>query len=496
MERQKSGRRVSRGGTRRLPPHCRAAIAAIFSVVAAPARAQTAMTPASVVTPSKTVTTVNDGPGHQTDPHISGTLVSYTSSVSDTTQIRYFDLASSVDLGIPTTAFDFLSGVSGTRIVFTRVTSATLAIYVFDVTTSGPAIELAPVLNSNRRAASIGADTVAWQDLGFSTGGILTAEIVAYDLVSTVASRLTVDGVVDRNPAVAPDGNVIVWEKCPTSITPCDLWQAVKGSGGWSVSQLTATVDSESFPDTNGTIVVYGSNRVGNPTGADIYWTSVGGGTESQLALAGEQRNPNVSGNLIVFESRDLTDYTPNWDIYAYDLSTAILYRVTHTPTLDETLNGGAVDGSEARVVYSVFELDQNVYAQTFTLLPAAGQYDFTGTGGFQAPVSNPPAVNVVNAGRVVPIKWQLRDGTGAYVADVGVVTGLLVQPIACDSLPSTFDSTVTADTAGSSGLVYDSSANQFVFRWATTKDMAGGCYAFVLGLNDGSQYPVYFRLQ
>ncbi len=450
------------------------------------------------VTPVMTVTTVNAGPGNQTDPHISGTLVTYTSSVSDTTEIRYFDVSANTDAGIPTTgwSYDFLSDVDGTHVVFTRVESGRQAICYFDRSAGGTAVELAPAEITNRRASSIGGNTVAWQDLGFSTGGILTAEIVAYDLTSTLATRVTNDDVVDRNPAVSPDGNVIAWEKCDTSITPCDIWQAVKGVGGWTVSQVTATSDPESFADTNGVLVVYGSNRAGNSTGADIYWKPVAGGVESQLPLPGDQRNPNISGSLIVFESRDMIDPTPNWDIYAYDMATDILYRLTSTPTLDETLNDVFVTGGEARVVYSVFEIDQNVYARTFTLLPGAAQYDFNGTGGFQAPISNPPSVNVVNAGRVVPIKWQLRDNAGAFVSDLNVVTGLLVQPIACDSLPATFDSPVAAETAGSSGLAYDSTANQFVFKWATTKDMAGGCFAFVLGLDDGSQYPVYFRLQ
>jgi hypothetical protein len=78
--------------------------------------------------------------------------------------------------------------------------------------------------------------------------------------------------------------------------------------------------------------------------------------------------------------------------------------RLTNTPTLDETLNGVSVVGNQAHVVYSVLEADQNVYAQTSTPLPGQ-QYEFTGTGGFQSPIANAPAVNVVNAGRVTPIK-------------------------------------------------------------------------------------------
>ena len=81
----------------------------------------------------------------------------------------------------------------------------------------------------------------------------------------------------------------------------------------WTVTQATNTPEkTESRPDTNGALVVYGATRSGSTTGADIYWTPVAGGAEQQLALAGDQRNPNISGNLIAFESRDGGDLTPN----------------------------------------------------------------------------------------------------------------------------------------------------------------------------------------
>ena len=86
--------------------------------------------------------------------------------------------------------------------------------------------------------------------------------------------------------------------------------------------------------DTNGSLVVYGAPRAASATGGDIYWTPVAGGAESQLALAGYQRNPNISGNVIAFESYNAADTTPNLDIFLYDLATATLYRLTNTPTL------------------------------------------------------------------------------------------------------------------------------------------------------------------
>lgn len=48
-----------------------------------------AVTPVSGTLPPTTQVTINNGPGNQTDPHVSGDLVSYTSDVGNgTTQIR------------------------------------------------------------------------------------------------------------------------------------------------------------------------------------------------------------------------------------------------------------------------------------------------------------------------------------------------------------------------------------------------------------------------
>ena len=422
--------------------------------LAAAARAQQ-----TTITPGATPVAINNGPGGQTDAHISGTLVSYTSALNGRAEIRYFDFATGVDRAIPQpdTALDFLSNVSGPIIVFTRIDALRMAICSFDTSTAGPVVELDSQPGSNRQHPAIGGQTVAWQDLGFSidTDINVVSEIVAYDRVTATSVRITTDADFDRNPAVSPDGNVIVWEKCATSTLPCDIYQAVKSAGGWTVSPLTTTPDSEATPHTNGTLVVYAVSRAADPWWErDICWTPVGGGPETQLVLPGDQRNPNISGDVITFESRNLADPLPDWGLYAYDISTQILYRLTAPPTLDEYLNAVSVTGNEAHVVYTTLESDENVYAQTFTLVP--GQYDFTGTGGFQSPIANAPAVNVVSAGRVVPIKWQLRDAGGAYVSDLDVVTGVLVQPVPCGTLTTDFDNAVAADTSGHSGLRYD----------------------------------------
>jgi hypothetical protein len=61
-----------------------------------------------------TLTVVNDGPGDQVDPHVSGELVSYTASIPHSAEMRYHNLRTGVDASIPTNGgLDFLSDISG-----------------------------------------------------------------------------------------------------------------------------------------------------------------------------------------------------------------------------------------------------------------------------------------------------------------------------------------------------------------------------------------------
>ncbi|HBG05571.1 MAG: hypothetical protein A2075_07555 [Geobacteraceae bacterium GWC2_58_44] len=461
-----------------------------------------------------TITTVNAGAGNQTDPHVDGNLVAYTSSLNGTTQIRYFNLATNTDAGIPTTgtSLDFLSDVSGKIVAFSQVDSGQQSIWTFDTTTAGPAVQLAPGPALNRRNGVIGGATVAWQDLGYGTGGMLGSEVVAYDLPTGTVTRLTSDTLVDRTPAVAQDGNVVVWEKCATAIANCDIWQAVKGATGWTVSQVTATPDDERFADTNGTLVVYGGSRAGSATVQDIYWRPVAGGPEGQLAMPVEQRNANISGNMIAFESRDLTDPTPNWDIYLYDLGASTLHRLTDTPGLDEVLNDISVVGGQIRVVWSVLEADHNVYATTFAFPVANAGPDqavhngsvVTLDGGASAdpdlkyPLGYAWTINSAPAGSAATladpavvnpsftadlpgdytIKLVVKDGSGLVSAADSVTVSTTNTPPVADAGPdqavTLTGATVQLDGSGS----YDLEGDQFTYQWALVQKPLGSAAA------------------
>lgn len=311
---------------------------------------------------------VNNGPGNQSDPHVSGSLVAYTSESEGVSEIRYHDLSTSEDMAIPNGgAYDFVADISGDTVVFTRVVT-TSSIFTYNVATQGPAQEVAPQAGSNRQGAVVGHRTVVWQDLSYGT----RPEIATFNLDTQTLARLTNDNAVDRTPAVSADGNVIVWAKCANMQSACDVWQAVPvpGPDGFQVMALTGAQGEESQPDSNGQIVVYASQRTDSSgvTDRDIYFQPVGGGTESRLVLPGLDANPSISGSLIAFERQDPSAPVANFDIMLFDLKTETLYRLTATPQ-SENLNDISVgaDGL-VRVVWSLPDNEFDVHSFIFRL--------------------------------------------------------------------------------------------------------------------------------
>jgi hypothetical protein len=283
-------------------------------------------------------------------------------------------------------SLDVLSDVSGSKITFSRVSSASLAVMVFDAATpTVMPVEVDAAPGTARLGSAIGGNTVAYVDGGLGENG----EIVLHDLVTHTSSRVTFDIASDQNPSVSPDGSVVAWEKCASSLTNCDIWQAVTTGASWTVGVVSALASPEGNPDTNGALVVYDSYRAGN---SDVFWRPVAGGAEVQLQWPGYNRNPNIAGSLIAFEGQPPFSAKP--DIFVYDLLTNRLYQITNTPLVTEQLNDITVlpDG-RVRTVWATDEGggQHNVKGATFRLtdtvapvltVPATITVDATGPGG------------------------------------------------------------------------------------------------------------------
>jgi hypothetical protein len=110
---------------------------------------------------------------------------------------------------------------------------------------------------------------------------------------------------------------------------------------------------------------------------------------------------------------------------------------------------------------------------------------------GFFAPVNNPPTVNVVNAGRAIPVKFSLGGDRGLNIFKSGFPA---VSTVGCsatapaDPIPATATVEATANS-----LSYDAATGQYTFVWKTERSWAGSCRQLVLEFTDGTVRTAMF---
>jgi hypothetical protein len=120
---------------------------------------------------------------------------------------------------------------------------------------------------------------------------------------------------------------------------------------------------------------------------------------------------------------------------------------------------------------------------------PRRPQYDFR---GFLAPVDNPLVINVGKARRTYSLKWLLLDANGEHIRELSSMKTLEFKRVNCTATqPDATD--VLEKTTSTSGLHYDSAAEQFVYGWRTPTTK--GCYEAVLTLDDDSTHTALFDL-
>jgi hypothetical protein len=112
---------------------------------------------------------------------------------------------------------------------------------------------------------------------------------------------------------------------------------------------------------------------------------------------------------------------------------------------------------------------------------------------GFFDPVENLPTLNGVNAGRAIPLKWELRSAAGALVRNLNTVTGITFSQIQCGS-EYVEPVELPADDSGFSELRL--TATGYHFNWKTEKSFANKCYEIRFTLDDDTVHKANFKFK
>jgi hypothetical protein len=109
--------------------------------------------------------------------------------------------------------------------------------------------------------------------------------------------------------------------------------------------------------------------------------------------------------------------------------------------------------------------------------------------GGFLSPV-RADALNVVQAGRAVPINFSLGGDFGLAIFTAGSPSSAVV---ACEG-GSPQEAVEATLTAGSSSLSYDAATQVYTYVWKTDRNWGNSCRRLTLELTDGTNHSVDFR--
>jgi hypothetical protein len=109
---------------------------------------------------------------------------------------------------------------------------------------------------------------------------------------------------------------------------------------------------------------------------------------------------------------------------------------------------------------------------------------------GFFRPVDNDGVINTVKAGQSIPVKFSLSGDQGLSIFAANSPSS---QKVACDA-GAPLDALEETATAGSSGLSYDASIDQYNYVWKSDKAWAGTCRKLSVTLIDGTVHTANFK--
>ncbi|MGH9333285.1 MAG: M36 family metallopeptidase, partial [Vicinamibacteria bacterium] len=195
---------------------------------------------------------------------------------------------------------------------------------------------------------------------------------------------------------------------------------------------------------------------------ANIYedWTTGGNNLALQLVMDGMKLQPCSPGfvdgrNAILMADTVLTGGENQCEIWRGFSKRGLGFSANQGLTTDRT------DGVEA------FDLPASCTAATF--------------GGFKPPVDDPPAVNDANAGRTIPLKFELSGAGDPLVIDS--------QPVNCTTLEPTGEAPVPIDFKK-----IKQHGDSYHINWRTERSWEGTCRRLTIRIPAASDAVAYFN--
>ena len=198
---------------------------------------------------------------------------------------------------------------------------------------------------------------------------------------------------------------------------------------------------------------------------ANIYgsWSSGGNNLAMQLVMDGLKLQPCRPGfvdgrNAILAADAALTGGANQCEIWRGFAKRGL------GASASQGLPTSRTDGVQA------FDLPASCVAATF--------------GGFAPPIDAAPALNAVNAGSTIPVKFALSGAGSPILIDS--------QAVDCTTLEPTGEAPSPLGTPGSTGLTQDGDA--FHVNWQTDAAWAGSCRRLTLRIPAATDAVAYFR--
>jgi Tol biopolymer transport system component len=172
-------------------------------------------------------------------------------------------------------------------------------------------------------------------------------------------------------------------------------------------------------------------------------------------------------GRYIAYPAAKAASTSPGYraDVYTVPVEGGTPQRITH----DESYGS-----------WGIYDIDWQPLPHAYTF------------GGFLRPVNNPPTLNVVRAGRAVPVKFSLGEDEGLDIFAEGYPES---HRIDCTS-SAPLDSIEQTVSAGQSKLSYNARTNRYTYTWKTREAWSGTCRQLVVKLDDGSVHRANFKFR